>query len=1542
MRKSGLSIVIPTYNEAETVSKLAHRIVDTMFTADIPYEIIFIDDHSTDQTRRKINSLSQAYPIRTLVKKGKKGKGYSIYEGYQAAVYDHIAMIDADLQYPPEILPELYSQAKIHGFAVANRTKYVSTLWRRLGSRANAKIFGKFLLGLDTDIQSGLKVFPSEVFEYLDPRLLSPWAIDIPLVHTAYELGLLPGHVDIEFHPREAGTSKVSFFQTAWQVGKSAIRTKLRRRRQITLKPTSTENMQGAGLLYKRSRFVTHTTLPHHQSAIVTMTPWQQWGAVGLLFLGLIGMFLNLHATIVAAVATLSTIYFIDVLFNLFVVTKSLRFPPEVSVTPETIGKLKNSALPIYSILCPLYKEAKVLPQFIEAIEKIDWPKSKLDVLLLLEEDDTHTIEVAKAMKLPHYVRIVIVPDSQPKTKPKASNYGLALAKGEYVVVYDAEDKPDPKQLKIAYLAFTTQEPNVVCLQAKLNYYNPSHNLLTKLFTAEYSLWFDVILPGLQSINTTIPLGGTSNHFRTKTLIELHGWDPFNVTEDCDLGARLFASGYKTAIIDSTTLEEANSDTKNWFRQRSRWIKGYIQTYLVHLRNPFTFAKNYGYHAFIFQLVVGGRIAFMLINPILWGVTFSYFAFYHYVGPTIESWYPAGVFYMAIISLVFGNFIYLYNYMIGCARREHWQLIKYVFFIPIYWLMISWSAVIAVYQIFFKPHYWEKTIHGLHIDAAIAKKERDLFKQSASIARAARVQRLADLVLNPQSINKGILVASSLIGNVLNFVYNAYLGRHASIEAFGVISLIGSFMYIASVPMSALSRTVTHKSAYLLGQYDRPIKEFWYFIRNKSYLYALLCAGVWLGFSPLLAYFFHTNLVPFIIFAPVWVIGTLAAVDSGFLGGNLQFKTTAIIAISEASSKLLFSILLVQLGLVNYVYAAIPLAMLVSFTIGWLTAKTKKAQPLPAEQLSHSLQFSGKFFITSILGTFSNITFLSLDLLLAKHYLSPVDAGTYSFLTLAGKMVYFLASLVTTFTVPLVSRDVGAGRRGWRTFIKIFSITLAMSFIGFMAFGAFGYITAPLLWGPKAHAIIPYLPLYALAMVGYSLSSLIISYHQIRGEYAFSVIGFLLSFIQILGMMLFHDSVGTFTYVSAGSAIFTFLGVVTMHTFYGQLVTIYDNVLDFFGLFGSMPQAKRLEQNKLRILIFNWRDLRHKWAGGAEVYIHELAKRWVAQGHEVTLFCGNDQKSGRYQTVDGVWIIRRGGFYTVYFWAWMYYMRFFRGKYDIILDSENGIPFFTPLYAREKVYLLIHHVHQEVFRKSLRPPFSWIAMLLERRLMPLVYRKTQLITVSPSSKADIVANKLTKKEPALVYNGVDLTRCIPAKKSTVPTVLYLGRLTSLKSIAVLLQAVAKLVEKIPKLKVIIAGDGPEKKKLEKLTIKLGLIKMVNFVGRVSEEDKIQLYQQAWVFVNPSLIEGWGITTIEANACGTPVVASNVAGLRDAVHNPHSGLLVPYGNVEEFASAIADLLTKSAKRKRMSQEAIVWAKKFDWDKSAQEALDIFYI
>ena len=227
-------------------------------------------------------------------------------------------------------------------------------------------------------------------------------------------------------------------------------------------------------------------------------------------------------------------------------------------------------------------------------------------------------------------------------------------------------------------------------------------------------------MTGLQILETAIPLGGTSNHFRVADLLKLEGWDAFNVTEDADLGIRLFKAGYKTAIIDSTTYEEANSKLGNWIRQRSRWIKGYIQTYFVHMREPVVFFKKYGIHAWFFQLLMGGKIAFCFINPFLWVMTISYFALGGLTGPVIEAMYSSYIFYVALISFVFGNFMFFYAYMVGCARRSQWTLIKYLVFVPFYWLLISIAAYVALYQFVAKPHFWEKTNHGLDFrDAAL-------------------------------------------------------------------------------------------------------------------------------------------------------------------------------------------------------------------------------------------------------------------------------------------------------------------------------------------------------------------------------------------------------------------------------------------------------------------------------------------------------------------------------------------------------------------------------------------------------------------------------------------------------------------------------------------------------------------------------------------------------------------------------------------------------------------------------------------------------
>ncbi|HEX8965405.1 MAG TPA: glycosyltransferase, partial [Patescibacteria group bacterium] len=648
---------------------------------------------------------------------GKRGKAQSLVEGFDRAKNDIFVMIDADLQYPPEAIPLMLEKIeKGADLVVAKRNQYKTSKIRSFVSNSFRALFAKVLFGMNYDVQAGLKAFKKEVYAVAQFTPTAGWAFDLEFLHRATQAGFKIENHDIVFEKRLNGKSKISFVQASLEIGANALAVRLKPIYPLHIPPEEKGSMRGAGIGFKRKKYITHTTLHHSHSAIRTFLATQKVFILSLLTIFLIGLVLRPLLALGILIAVLSFIYFLDVVFNLYLILKSLHFPQEISSTEEELKNIKETDLPIYSILCPLYKEAHVIPHFLKSISKLDYPQDKLDVMLLLEEDDKASIEAVKQMDLPKYVRMVVVPHSMPKTKPKACNYGLSHAKGDYLVIYDAEDMPDPQQLKKAYLAFQKVNKNVICLQAKLNYYNPHQNLLTRFFTAEYSLWFDVTLTGLQSINTSLPLGGTSNHFRTNDLKKLEGWDPFNVTEDADLGIRLFKRGYQTAMIDSTTLEEANSRLGNWVRQRSRWIKGYMQTYLVHTREQFGFKHTKGFHSLIFHLTIGGKIAFILINPILWLATIAYFTMYAIVGPTIESLYPSIIFYMAASSLVFGNFLFLYYYMVGLAKREQWNLVKFVFLVPLYWIAISWAGFIALYQLILKPHYWEKTIHGLHLN----------------------------------------------------------------------------------------------------------------------------------------------------------------------------------------------------------------------------------------------------------------------------------------------------------------------------------------------------------------------------------------------------------------------------------------------------------------------------------------------------------------------------------------------------------------------------------------------------------------------------------------------------------------------------------------------------------------------------------------------------------------------------------------------------------------------------------------------------------
>jgi glycosyltransferase XagB len=365
--------------------------------------------------------------------------------------------------------------------------------------------------------------------------------------------------------------------------------------------------------------------------------------------------------------------------------------------------------LPVYTVLVPLYREANIISQLTASLRRLDYPAANLDCKLVVEEDDQETCDAARAAAADGFFEVVAVPRGEPRTKPRACNYALQFARGELLVIYDAEDQPEPDQLKKALHAFSTGPRELACVQARLNFFNARECWITRMFTLDYSLWFDFLLPGLDRLHIPMPLGGTSNHFKVDALRAIHGWDPFNVTEDADLGIRLSRLGLRVQTLDSTTYEEATNAAGNWLRQRTRWLKGYMQTWLVHMRDPRQLVRNSGWAGFFgFQMFVGGTVLSALLNPFLWLIFIASF----FVDLPVVGFSDA----MRSISgfgLLIGNALFAYLAMLGPYRRGWLDLSPYALLVPLYWLLISLAAYRALWQLMRNPWHWEKTPHGV-------------------------------------------------------------------------------------------------------------------------------------------------------------------------------------------------------------------------------------------------------------------------------------------------------------------------------------------------------------------------------------------------------------------------------------------------------------------------------------------------------------------------------------------------------------------------------------------------------------------------------------------------------------------------------------------------------------------------------------------------------------------------------------------------------------------------------------------------------------
>lgn len=712
--KRDISIIVPAKNEMGNIVPLVARI-NSALSGLVDYEVIFVDDYSSDTTKEEIKSIAQVHTrIRYVANDGKKGKAFALLKGFSQARAPILAMIDADLQYPPEAIYPMYKMVMNGvGVVVANREQRDESWKRRVMSETFRDIFGKRLHKMDVDVQSGLKVFRTSLLEHVSftPK---PWTFDLNFLLTSRMAGYDIDSYDIEFKNRVTGKSKVKTLQTIWEIGKGAIESKINPP-EVSYLHQSIDSLH-TGFYHNDTHYVPFTRLSHHESAFITLSMMQKMTLLlGLITLGLF-LVLNPFTAILGFLAFMTAIYFLDILVNAGLIGYSLCFKPELKVSDTELDRLRDDELPTYTIFCPLYKEWQVLPQFVEAMKNLDYPKYKLEIMLLMESNDERTQQVAEELDLPDYFKVTVVPKTLPKTKPKACNFGLLQATGEYSVIFDAEDIPDPKQLKKVVVAFGREKKNLACIQAKLNFYNPEQNILTRLFTSEYSLWFELVLTGLHAAKAPIPLGGTSNHFKTNVLRDMEGWDSFNVTEDADLGIRLSKGGYATSVLDSVTLEEANSDFYNWINQRTRWIKGYMQTLLVHMRDWRQFLEQGKHFEFLsFLLIIGGKLTSLLVNPLMWILTILYFSLRAQLGPVIESLFPPQIFYLGVFSMVVGNFLYLYYYFLGLAKRKQYHLIKYAYLTPLYWLLMSMAAWVALGRLIVQPHHWFKTKHGLHL-----------------------------------------------------------------------------------------------------------------------------------------------------------------------------------------------------------------------------------------------------------------------------------------------------------------------------------------------------------------------------------------------------------------------------------------------------------------------------------------------------------------------------------------------------------------------------------------------------------------------------------------------------------------------------------------------------------------------------------------------------------------------------------------------------------------------------------------------------------
>lgn len=542
----------------------------------------------------------------------------------------------------------------------------------------------------ETDLEGQRSSMPAELL------ILNKFGIGYPYLAAAWRLSQKHGIDGREVLFRAGLISEDIWLASQKLLENERARAHLAHRRQSHLLDQAVHNLW--------------RNLPHYSAAQTWTLP--QLIVINLLLIGTLWMVLaGYELAIYGGFLLLSAFYTASILLRAGILAwfdKRLQRP---AVSEALIKSSVTERLPIYSVVVPLLREGNQVKDLVGHLSKLNWPKNQLDIKLICERDDPNTLQAISGLMLPDFFELVVVPACKPQTKPKALNYALPLCTGEYLVIYDAEDRPNLNQLQEAYHTFQVSDPELACLQAPLAIHNGKQNWLTAMFAIEYNTLFTGILPVLAYWRVPLPLGGTSNHFKVRILKAVGGWDPFNVTEDADLGIRLFREGYTTSTITLPTYEEAPPTLWPWIAQRTRWIKGWMQTILVHNRNPVHLLSDLGLrNTLAFHLLLTTIVVSALVHPVFLAATLIQVFHVFSVGrePSTDPFILVSIF-----NLVAGYTTYGLLAFVALKASRMRAFTRMLIFLPFYWILISLAGWRALFHLVWKPHRWEKTPHGL-------------------------------------------------------------------------------------------------------------------------------------------------------------------------------------------------------------------------------------------------------------------------------------------------------------------------------------------------------------------------------------------------------------------------------------------------------------------------------------------------------------------------------------------------------------------------------------------------------------------------------------------------------------------------------------------------------------------------------------------------------------------------------------------------------------------------------------------------------------